>query len=242
MKNELVKSYRQEIYTDSRIVAEKFGKIHAKVVLVIDKLLSDLNDLSLSVSASLKHRKAIKIFRKKDSFYRGRNFKYYEMNRPAFSLLCMRFTGKKALVWQDKFNDAFYQMEDILAQQSNTEWITTREHGKQIRLGLTDEIKTFVDYATKQGSKSAKMYYVNITKMEYKALGLIEKNEKVSKDFRGLLNIMDLNHLLAAENVAKKALMDGMAQNLHYKDCYQLAKERVLQLADIMVIKQLLKD
>jgi len=39
--------------------------------------------------------------------------------------------------------------------------------------------------------------------------------------------------------VARKALMDGIEQGLHYKDIYQLAKQRVFQLADIMVIPQI---
>lgn len=240
MDKDLVQIQGQLILTNSQIVAEKFGKNHQYVLQKIDKLKAELFDLRCkkpcTLNSSEKH-KIIKIFKEKTRFYRGQNFRYVEMNRPAFSLLCMRFSGKKALEWQDKFNDAFYQMEQVLLQQSNLEWKGTREQGKQIRLDLTDEIKTFVEYATEQGSKSAHRYYSNITKMEYVALGWIAYNEKVSDDFRNTLNSMDLNHLLAAENTARKALIEGMEQKLHYKDIFQLAKANVIQLADIMVIK-----
>lgn len=159
------------------------------------------------------------------------------MNKPAFSFLVMRFTGKKAIEWQLKFNAAFYQMEQAILRQSNAEWIATREGSKQARLALTDEVKPFIGYAIRQGSNNAKKYYLLITKMEYKALGLIEKNEKISDEFRNTLNMMDLSHLISAEYVARNALVEGMEQSLHYKDIYQLAKQRVLQLADILIVR-----
>lgn len=235
MKTELVKSIRQDIFCDSRVIAEKFGKQHQNVLKRLDKLMINLADLDGQKEPT---KKAIstEVFKEKSHFYRGQNFRYFEMNRQAFSLFVMGFTGKKALEWKRKFNDAFYQMEKVLLQQSNLEWKGTREQGKQIRIELTDEIKTFIEYAVAQGSENASKYYLLITKMQYKALGLIEKNEKVSKDFRNTLDSMDLNHLLAAENVARKALIDGIGGNLHYKDIFQLAKNKVIQLADIMVI------
>lgn len=240
MDKNLVKIQGQLILTNSQIIADKFGKNHQYVLQKIDKLKTDLADLRCKKVCTLNTRTASqipKIFKEKTRFYRGQNFRYIEMNRPAFSLLCMRFSGKKALEWQDNFNDAFYQMEQALLRQKNLEWKGTREQGKQIRKNLTDEIKTFVDYAINQGSKNAHRYYTTITKLQYKALRLIEKNEKISKDFRNTLDSMDLNHLLAAENVARKALLEGMEQELHYKDIFQLAKANVMQLADIMVIK-----
>ena len=44
----------------------------------------------------------------------GRNQKIYLMNRDGFSLLCMGFTGKKALEWKLKYIDAFNKMEETL--------------------------------------------------------------------------------------------------------------------------------
>ena len=136
----------------------------------------------------------------------------------------------------NKFNLAFYQMEQALLRQNNLEWKQEREQGKEIRLALTDEIKTFIDYATANGSENAQYYYTTITKMQYKALGLIENNEKINKDFRNTLDIMDLHNLISSEQVARKALLEGVEQKLHYKDIFQLAKQRVLQFADIILI------
>lgn len=235
MENELVHSKKEEIFCDSRTIAEKFGKQHKNVLQKIDNLLADLEKLVAENQAVKKSNYPL-LFIEKTHAYRGKAFRYVEMNKPAFSLLVMKFSGRKALRWQTRFNAAFYEMEQALLRQSNLEWQREREQGKQIRLSLTDEIKTFVEYAANQGSKNAKTYYVTITKLQYKALGLIEKNEKIDKQFRNTLDAMELNSLLSAERTARKALLDGMEQELHYKDIYQLAKQRVFQLADIMVI------
>lgn len=237
MKNELVHSTKKEVYCDSRVIAEKFGKQHQNILKKIDNLIIDLEILDTQNVVPKKYNKT-EMFKERDHFYRGQNFRYFEMNRSAFSLFVMSFTGKKALTWKRKFNDAFYQMEQVLLRQSNLEWQKEREQGKQIRLEFTDEIKTFVEYATNQGSTHANKYYIALTKLQYKALGLIEKNEKINKQFRNTLDVMELSSLLSAERVARKALIDGIEQGLHYKDVYQLAKQRVFQLADIMVIPQ----
>ncbi len=241
MENELVRSYRNEILTNSMIIAEKFGKSHKNVLQKIDNLQKNLSIIMAEKSVTKKN-KEIEVFRERTRTVRGREFRYVEMNKPAFTLLVMGFTGKKALEWRRTFNAAFYQMEHILLNNANLEWKQNREQGKQIRLGLTDTIKDFVDYATNQGSKSAFRYYSNITKMTYKALRLIEKNEKVSKDFRNTLEIMDLHMLLSAEMTARKALAESMKKGLHYKDCYQVAKQKVMQLADLMIMTPKLKE
>lgn len=228
MKNDLVYTKGKQIFCDSRMVAEKFGKKHAYVIRTIQTLISKYDAIKGDFGSPL-------IIAREDE-YRGQKYIYYDMDRDFFSHLAMRFSGNKAFEWQRKFIQAFRLLEESQLQQSNLEWQREREQGKAIRLEFTDEIKNFVDYAIDQGSANAKKYYITLTKLQYKALKLIEKNEKIDKQFRNTLDTMELYSLLTAERVAKKALMDGMEQQLHYKDIYQLAKNRVLQLADIMLI------
>ena len=45
---------------------------------------------------------------------RGRNYDEFLMDRDGFSLLCMGFTGKKALEWKLKYINAFNKMEEKL--------------------------------------------------------------------------------------------------------------------------------
>jgi Rha family phage regulatory protein len=81
----------------SKLVAEKFGKRHKNV-------LRDLHRLEKELS---------------NDFYRL-NFEPLEntgeilMTRNGFSILAMGFTGKPALVWKERFLEAFNQMEQTL--------------------------------------------------------------------------------------------------------------------------------
>jgi len=235
-KESLVVVRNNETFADSRVIAEKLGKQHKHVLDKIDRLQKEIMGL-VAESSATKKDEGIEVFKEKAHFYRGQTFRYFEINKPAFSLLVMGFTGKKSLIVKRAFNKAFYDMEHMLLNHSNLEWLRSREQGKQVRLEMTDAVKHFVEYATRQGSKNAKMYYANLTVMTYKALGLIEKNEKVRNEFRNKLDQMDLFILTSAERVAQKTLLEGMELGLHYKEIYQLAKQKVIVLADIMIIK-----
>ena len=112
--------------------------------------------------------------------------------------------------------------------QDSLEWKQARLSGKQVRRSVTDTIKEFVEYATEQGSRNAHMYYMAVTKMEYKALGLLRESDG---NFRDTMTITQLSFLSTAENLAKIAIQQGMDHELHYKQIYELAKNRVMAFA-----------
>lgn len=216
--------------TTSLLIAEKFGKPHADILKVIRKTIEQLpikfSQGNFSESDFVNDR--------------GRTYKCFEMTRDAYSLIVMGLNGKGALDWKIKFIEAFNAMEqELLSKTNNIEWKQARLQSIGARKSVTDQIAEFVKYATNQGSKSAGMYYSNITKMEYKALEMISKNEKVPKGFRDTLDAMDLSFLTTAEYVARKALQDGMSQELHYKEIYIHAKTAVFNYADTVTILKL---
>jgi Rha family phage regulatory protein len=199
-------------------VAEVFGKQHKHVIRDIEKMIVDLPE---------KDRSKFGQISTEDSY--GRKRPAYQMNRDGFSLLAMGFTGKKALHFKLKYIDAFNRMEQALLNQFNLSWQEQRTNGKITRKVETDIIARFVDYATEQGSASAKMYYMNITKMTHKALFLV--CEASPKPFRDMLDTLQLNALMMAEDIVSEALEEGMGSALHYKDIYSLARDRVNQYA-----------
>ena len=217
MENDLIILRNKNAKTDSLIVADRFEKKHHRVIRKIEELIK--NDIE--------HRTNFGEIFYKDSY--GRDQKMYEMNRRDFSLLVMGFTGKKAMKWKHRFLDAFEAMERALLQQQNLSWQQLRLDGKQIRYELTDEIRSFIDYAASQGSKSAKMYYIQITKMTNQALFLIGR--KAPQGFRDMLDNMQLSFLQTAEFVARNALREGMDSEMHYKDIYGLARDKVKAFA-----------
>lgn len=101
----LVKIENNQIVTDSRSVAEHFGKRHNDVTEVIRKLLAT-------------EKSVTKMFHKSKFEYRGQEFPMYLMNRDGFSLLVMGFTGAKALEWKLRYIDAFNEMEKQLVNKN----------------------------------------------------------------------------------------------------------------------------
>ena len=228
---QLVKVEKREVLASSLNIAKKFGKQHAKVTLKCEALINDLSKIKGAKSGTLN-------FVKSKENYRGQEFVIYLMNREAFSLLVMSFTGKKALEWKIKFNSAFYDMEKALLQEGmNTNslvWKEQRQQGVLARREETDIIKTFVDYATKQGSTKAKFYYKHITVATYKCLQLVEfKRPKL----RDTLNHLQLSQLFIAENIASKSLEEYMEAGEHYKTIFTLIKNDLEAFASTLKLK-----
>lgn len=126
---DLVRIDNQQVVTDSRNVAEHFEKQHKHVLEAIDNLVAQ-NSATKSM------------FLEQTREYRGRDFRYYLMNRDGFSLLVMGFTGKAALEWKLKYIDAFNAMEKAIKtpQLTPNPHYRTRMIGTAVRdIGKTAE-------------------------------------------------------------------------------------------------------
>lgn len=102
----LVKVEDNQIVTDSRSVAEHFGKRHDNVMVTIGGIL--------------KNKETQQMFYKTTYVNEQNNQTYpmYLMNRDGFSLLVMGFTGAKALEWKLRYIQAFNEMEEQLANKN----------------------------------------------------------------------------------------------------------------------------
>lgn len=92
----LVKVENNQIVTDSRSVAEHFGKQHKNVLQTIENLAAK------NPATKLLFHKTTYI-----SEQNGHSYPMYLMNRDGFSLLAMGFTGTKALERKLKYIQAF---------------------------------------------------------------------------------------------------------------------------------------
>lgn len=233
--NSLVDIKGKNVFCDSSLVAEKFKKEHKYIIKKIEALIKDVNKIK---GEYLSHLNFIPITKE----YRGQKYKAYLMDRESFSLLAMKFSGKKALEWQVKFNNAFYEMEKrlLIIEQNNknSEWVAQREQGKLARKSEIDIIKEFVDYATAQGSKNAKHYYKHITMACNRCLQLIEGKKPKLRD---TLNLMELSQLMIAENIVEKSLKKWMAEGEHYKAIFVLAKQAIEDYARTLMLNEIVK-
>lgn len=105
----LVKVEQNQIVTDSRSVAENFGKEHAKVIRSIESIISETPKMASQ-----------KMFYETTYKVEGNNksYKMYLMNRNGFSLLVMGFTGVRAIEWKLRYIEAFNAMETQLIKKN----------------------------------------------------------------------------------------------------------------------------
>lgn len=225
--SDLIIHSKNENWTTSNLIAEKLGKPHNHILAKIRKLLEDLKNLTVK---TLTVRKDCKKFLLENYINeRGQTYSRYRMNKPAFTLLMMQISGKKALEVHDAFNTAFYDMEQYILKMQNTDYLTAREQSKIARLEITDAIKELVDLAIAQGSKNAQFYYSTITNETYKALGFLAKGEKMGSEFRNHLDKFQLHELVMAEAWASRVISQSIEDGLHYKEIYLLAKQKVIE-------------
>ena len=95
---------------DSRDVAKAFGKEHKNVLQTIDNLLKVLmaeNSAMGFIEVEEAHPTV-----------RGRKDRYFLMDRDAYTLAVMSFTGAKALRWKLRYIEAFNTMDAILRAQT----------------------------------------------------------------------------------------------------------------------------
>jgi Rha family phage regulatory protein len=220
----LVETVKGEPRTTSDLIAKEFGISHKHLLVNIQNLMVELSAVRFEEMYVLFDREV-----------RGRKFKTYSISRDGYMFLVMNISTKKAHAKKLAFIEAFYEMENALlklAENSNdNEWLRVRTQSKQMRLQQTDVIKEFVDYATEQGSESAKFYYKHITSATYKALGLIQHKKPKLKD---TLDCMELSQLMVAENVAKKSIRKHMLAGEHYKSVFILVKQDLESLANTL--------
>ena len=219
MKNPLVSTKGQKVFTDSLRVAENFKKQHKSVLKKIEILIKDDEKGRLHFAPS--------------SYVNSQNKtqKKYIMDRRSFSILSMGFTGKKALKWKNDFYDAFEKMETHILQQKNLSWQQARIEGKENRLDFTDAIKKVVEFAESSGSKSSKKYYKHFTSMVY---SLLFDLKKVPKNFRDSLDKETLKQIQMIEWKASEWIDEAVSHSSDYHDPYKIVKARVKILVDVI--------
>ncbi len=132
----------------------------------------------------------------------------------------------------DSFLSARKEINRLRTQHASPDWQQARIEGKAARRLETDTIKSFVEYAKRQGSSSPERYYQTLTKAVYGALFFVQG--AVGNDFRSQLSAVQLASVAMAEQIIDRALVKAMAAKMFYKAAYKLADGRVKQFAAII--------
>ena len=219
---QLVKIENNNTFTTTLIIAEGVNLEHRAVMKLLD---THVNRPTFSALEMLK----------KTASKQGKPTRYAKLSEQQSVFLITLMRNSEIVVdFKERLSADFIKMRETLsiiaAQQINQQWLEIRDSGKPDRKIETDSIKAFIEYAIVQGSQSAKKYYMLISKMENKALFIVEQKYKNLRDVLGTTELLTVQQ---ADRIVAKALKDGMNQDLFYKDIFKLAKERVELFAEI---------
>jgi phage regulator Rha-like protein len=203
------------ITVDSRNIADVFERPHKNVLQTIDTLIEEGTISRLEFKPS----KYVK---------RGKEYRCVEMNEAGFLKAMPFIGGKKSKEGQKRLVEEFLSLRKRLDKQSKEReshaFKMVRSSGKDARKLLADEIKKFVDYAKLSGSCNAERYYSIITRTIYNGFLIVEPR---ADKLRELLTTIQLSMLQTAELIATDILVQGMENNLHYKDIYRQIKKEL---------------
>lgn len=223
----------KDVFTTSRIFGGEFGIQHMEMMRKVKNLIMEYPILRNQ-------------FRLVD-FINSRNqtFQEFEITKDGFMTLVFQMGGAKSkkardliMEKQQLFIKAFNCMEQMLLNQSNSQWVTARKQGILVRSAETDAIKDFVEYAIASGSSGAKFYYKHFTSATYKALSLLEHKKPRTRD---TLDLLELHQLVFAEDLVTRVIIDEMEAKEHYKVIFEKCKVSLDKFADSLYLKRVKK-
>lgn len=216
---DLVKVVHNDIFTDSLVIAEGTGNKHESVQRRIrdyEKELLTLGKVGFEIRAMVS----------------GQEQKIYQLNEPQATFLITLLKNTDVVVkFKLELVKQFYAMRQLLFERQSPHWQHTRLESKSNRKMETDEIKQFVSYAKGNGSKSSDKYYISLSKLANKAVGL-ESNQ------RDMATTSQLNNLILIEHIIGGVIVEGIQQDLYYKDIYKACKARIEQFKQVAYLQK----
>ena len=196
------------LVVSSRTIAEQIGKEHKNVIRDLEKILTSSNLSPLIIESNYKDKK-------------GELRKEYLLTKKGFILYMFNIQGYNE--FKLDYINKFEEMEQIIRNRNNSEWLLTRAEGKLIRRQETDVIQELILYAKEQGSKNYNKLYMVYSKL-VNSLVEVEPNSRDKIEFKKLMTIHQL------EDMFSKIIFDSMQKKIYYKEIYQICKERGCQL------------
>jgi phage regulator Rha-like protein len=209
---ELVELKGNDVFTNSKVIADGTNNQHESVVSIIRKYEKDILDFGNIDFSDLKSGK------------RGQPERVYYLNEEQATFVITLLRNSKIVVkFKKELVRQFYAMRRFILEKQSKLWGETRIANKENRLKETDVIKLLVDYAKEQGSTHSDKLYVTYTKLAKSVIGGNRDNITVS----------DLNNLTLVESIILQTIRIDMSMGMHYKDIYRDCKNRIEQFADI---------
>jgi len=220
----LVELDHGEVWTTSLLIGEKFDKRHADVLRAIEQkqCSTEFRQRNFASAEYLDEQ--------------GKPRRMYRLTRDGFSLIAMGLTGASAIEWQEKFINAFGQMERelrrIASQHAAPEWREARQLGKTDRRDLTDAVQLLCQRAHERGDSTtpANRWITSATKTVTTAL--FDTNGERIAAIRDRLTARQLRRLAMAEECYARALDSLIDSPAHHRAVNEHGKVAVLAFAN----------
>lgn len=207
---ELIEVRKNNIFTNSKIIADGTGNKHHAIRELIKKYKSDIEDFGTLLILN-------------EESTGGRPMEVYLLNEEQATFVVTLLRNSKVVVNKKELVRQFYTMRQILMEKQSKLWIDTRQTNKENRLKETDVIKLLADYAKEQGSTHSDKLYMVYTKLA----------NTVIDGKRDNMGVSGLNNLTLVESIILQTIQAGMSMQMHYKDIYKDCKERIEKFMDI---------
>lgn len=204
--NDLVFLKRNDVFTDSMIIAQATENQHESVARIIKKHGKELEKFGRLEFTDLKSGK------------RGRPTKVCLLTEPQATLLITFLDNNDITIrFKVELVRQFFEMRKFIAERNTADWIATRRAGMLTRREETDVIKQLVEYAKAQGSTHPDKLYMVYSRLANRAVGISSRDNAT---------VLQLNNLMLFENIALCMIRDGMTNGKDYKQIYQDTKKR----------------
>lgn len=211
---DLVEVRKNDLFTNSKVIAEGTNNKHNSITAIIQKYEEDFKEFGSVRFVDLKSKNP----------QGGRPEKVYYLNEEQAALL-MTYLRNNEIVrkFKKELVRQFYAMRRFLMEKQSKQWHDTRIASKENRLKETDTIKTLAEYAKQQGSTHPDKLYMIYTKLANSVVG----------GKRDDMSVTELNNLALAESIIKQTIEIDMSMRMHYKAIYRDCRERIAQFAEI---------
>ena len=211
---ELVEVRKDDVFTNSKVIAEGTGNEHESVIAIIQKYEKDIADFGRVEFSDLKSGNP----------KGGRPERMYYLNEEQATFVITLLRNSKVVVkFKKELVRQFYAMRRFLIEKQSKLWNDTRLASKENRLKETDVIKLLVEYAKEQGSTHSDQLYRVYTKLANSIVG----------GKRDDMTASELNTLTLVESIIKQTIEIDMSMGMHYKDIYKDCKDRIEQFGEI---------
>ena len=213
---ELVEVRKEDVFTNSKVIAEGTGNQHEALQRIISKYEDEIKDFGAL-------RFEMRVLEHQN--YKGstREKIYYLNEEQATFVITLLRNSKVVVKFKKELVRQFYAMRRFLIEKQSKLWNDTRLASKGNRLKETDVIKLLVEYAKEQGSSHSDKLYLTYTKLANSIIG----------GKRDDMTASELNILTLVESIIKQTIEIDMSMGMHYKDIYEDCRERIERFAEI---------